>query len=185
MSEKLDQYRPDQETFQAIRRILVDAGVPLQDIPDGWVVATIAAMSKWMSNSEMGNKFAIQLLGFDWTKGSEDKIYRVLDGYNRPSDQLNPDSVLFFYGITINGKSIPPRQMEITHKTDDTCEVCCVNTHCTKIVTDPSTSRMLRLCNHCTSFHEHPRVADQGGYRHCEACPKTACTHHPKKEKVA
>lgn len=173
-----------------VKRQLLRAGINNDDIPNQWLPAIIAAMEKWLVTTDEGLQYTSNLYGFELKPSDDDKTYTLIDNVNRNTTELKNNQVWVFKGYLVNGKvvpemdyskenPIPPQELEISESTKNKCEDCGIVSHCLKDILEPSTDRLTSLCNYCISFHEHPRVSDQGGWQICEKCSVTRCKNHP------
>jgi len=157
-----------------------------------WVAASAAAFLKLLLTTEAGLKLISEKFNFQITKANDTKEYSLVDNVSRKVHTLENSQVWFFEGclvdgvpIPLAGKStqnfIPPLELEISDLTRNKCDGCGIVSHCSKEVLDTVTDRLLSLCNFCLTYHEHPKVSEQGGYSKCEECALLRCCHHPGK----
>lgn len=177
--EKLDQFRPNLETTQAIKRQIIKAGISPEQIPDQWLEVMIAATAKWLSSTEDGLKAASTLFGFEAKYGNPENEYIYYAETGPREVPIKPENILFLQGVMVNGQITPLANIQIKEKTAESCEDCSIISHCTQLILNPGNGHLLRLCNNCIVNHEHPRVYDQGDRKGCEECPKKSCSHNP------
>lgn len=192
MIEKLDQYAPTLERVLGIKRQLLRAGIPDEQIPADWLPAIIAAMEKWIVTTDDGLQYISDLLGFKMRYGDSDKDYTLIDNINQNHQTLKNTQVVFFEGAIVHGRSvpvmdpgikefIPPVELEISESTKNKCDSCGIVSHCLREVLEPFSEKLEQLCNYCLSHHEHPKISDLGGLRVCQDCSVDSCHHHPTK----
>jgi hypothetical protein len=117
-------------------------------------------------------------MGFQSSKGVADKEYILLPENGPREVPVKAEDVCYYRGITVRGYPIRPEQLDVRLKTDDHCEDCGIISHCTKVVLDPQSDGLMRLCNFCITSHESPKVYDQGENDLCFNCPKLKCSHN-------
>ena len=179
MSEKLDKFKPNRNDFAMVKRQLVAAGVEPDQIPEEWVIATMAAMAKWVSTTDEGFNYISNLLEFDFTKGDDSKQYGVDTGIE--VFDVDANDICFVRGAIAGGRPVASSRLHWWPKVTSECQSCGVVKHCVKDVHNPITGEPMGLCNHCTCYHEHPRVNDYGDFSKCSDCPVVDCSHHPKR----
>jgi hypothetical protein len=162
----------------AVKRQLINAGIEPETIPHDWLEASIAAVSKWIQQTEEGVQFVGSLLYFDTQKGNDDKEYRVIDDVNHRIDIVASGNIMFVEGCFVNSRPTPLSHLEISEKPREQCESCGILAHCVPAIPAPASEQ---LCNHCTVSHEHPRVYERGSNSICTDCPVRTCAHHPEK----
>lgn len=177
---KLDAFRPSLETLSGIRRQLVDAGIPTEQIPEDWLIAITAAMTKWISRDRHGMAFVVNALGFRWKTGDDDKIYRYIEPTTQNVYEIDPKQVHFFAGAAVRGVPTDPTNVEITERITEQCDGCGISAHCLTDIRDPVSDRIERLCNNCRTLSDNPRVRDKGDPMVCEECTVRDCYHHPR-----
>ena len=174
-----------------IKRQLLRAGIPEEELPIEWIPAIITAMEKWIVTSDDGLKYISNLLGFKMRYGDSDKDYTLIDNINQDHKSLKNTQVMFFEGVIVHGRPvpimdphvkefIPPIELEISESTKNKCDSCGIVSHCLKEVLEPYTEKLECLCNYCLSHHESPRVSDHGGSYICQECSVHNCHHHPE-----
>lgn len=177
-NRKLDNFRPDYETLQRIKRIIAESGIPPDTIDTEWVEAAIAATFKWQSKTHEGMKFTVNLLNFQWTRGLDEKKYHFTDN-NGVLHAIPSDKVFFFAGASIKTDwgtfMVHPNSITIDKKETTNCDCCGSSVHCVTTVRDPSTDRLDSLCNGCIIRHESMRVRDQGRTDLCYSCSRKTC----------
>lgn len=173
-----------------MKRQLLKAGIPDEDIPYDWLRAVAAAMTKWLVTTDDGLKYVASVLGFEIKPTEDDKSFTLVDNVNRITTELKNNQVWVFEGYIVNGRVVPvldpsknnpmpPLELDISERTKNQCESCGILSHCLKDVLEPTTDRLTSLCNYCISFHDHPRVNDHGEWQICERCSVTRCKNHP------
>lgn len=173
-----------------IRRQLLRAGIPDEDIPYDWLRSIVAATCKWFVTTNDGLEYFSRLFCFDLKIAENDKDYFLVDNINRTTIPLKNNQVTFFEGVLIDGHPlpradstregpIPPLELEFSDSTKNQCEDCGIVSHCLKEIREPFTDSLMSLCNYCVTYHEHPKVKDQGGCEICQECSVTVCRHHP------
>jgi len=173
-----------------IRHQLLRAGIHEDDLPSSWLPAIIAAMEKWLITTPDGLKYVAGLFNFDIKPGEEDKNYLLVDNVNYTTIPLKTSQVWFFEGALVDGipiplmnvEKVPPLpqlELEISESAKNKCDNCGIVSHCTKELLDPITDNLVSLCNYCVTFHEHPRVNENGGWQVCERCTTLKCKNHP------
>lgn len=191
MTEKLDSFRPSLETQEAIKHLLLRAGMNEDELPAYHDrEAIIAATLKWLSTTQDGLKYFSRLFCFKVKQGGDDKEYTVIDNVNHQAITVKNTDVWLFGGAIVRGRPLsiidvsndkpPPYELEISKKDRESCEGCGAHTHCLLEVLDPYTENVAKLCNYCISHHEHPKVKDCGGMKTCELCNVTSCKNKPK-----
>jgi len=173
-----------------VRHQLLQAGIHEDDIPNDWLPAVIAATEKWLITTPNGLNYIAGLFGFNLKPGEEDKDYLLVDNVNFNTIQLKTSQVCFFEGAMVDGvpvplvdpeknNPIPPLELEISESTKNKCDNCGIVAHCNKEILEPITQQIVSLCNYCITFHEHPRVNENGGWIRCEQCTVLRCKNHP------
>jgi hypothetical protein len=192
MTEKLDPYAPTLERVLGIKRQLLRAGIPEEQIPMEWLSAIIAATEKWIVTTDEGLSYISELLDFKTRPGDSDKEYALIDNTTQIHHRLKNTQVTFFEGVMVNGRPvpifdpyaqefIPPLELDILESSKNKCDGCGIVSHCLKEILEPFSEKLEHLCNYCLTYHEHPRVNDQGGIRICQDCTVKNCQHHPSK----
>lgn len=173
-----------------MKRQLLRAGIPDEEIPQGWLPAIIAAMEKWLVTTDDGIKYISSLYGFKLQDPPDDLSFTLVDNVNRITTELKNNQVWVFKGYLVNGRVVPemdfskdnpmpPLELDISETTKNKCEGCGIVGHCIKDILEPTSDKLVSLCNYCISFHDHPRVHDQGEWQICERCTVLGCKNHP------
>lgn len=164
------------------RRHLLELGIPYEDIPSEECLAWItAATAKWLFTSPEGLTYSAQKMQLEAYTGNEELSYRMHDPQTGDMQDLKPSDVTYFYGAAVRGQPIPFRNLAFSEKVRDSCDGCGIVAHCLKTVCDPyEGERLKNLCNYCITFHDHPRVRDNGGSYVCQSCTKHSCTYKRK-----
>lgn len=178
MDEKLDRFRPSPEVINNIRRQLVNAGIALEAIPHDWLVAIVAAMTKWECQTQSGMEFVVNLLGFQWKQGEDDKDYTYI--YEGKEHSIPSNKITFFSGAAAFGKPINPVNLLTEKKHHKNCESCGIQAHCIKDYRDASKDSFEGLCNACASYSDVAQIQAQTSLRVCQDCTCTSCYHHEK-----
>lgn len=190
MTEKLDHFDPTLEMILGIKRQLLQAGIPEEEIPYDWLRSMIAATCKWFITTQDGLEHFSRLFCFDLKAADDDKDYLLVDNINRTTIALENKQVTFFEGVMVDGRPvaiadttregpIPALELEFSDSSKNQCEDCGIVSHCLKEIRVPFTEKLMALCNYCLTYHVHPRVSEQGGTRICQECTVTSCRHHP------
>jgi hypothetical protein len=183
VGEKLDRFLPSLETTTSIKRQLINAGIDPDAIPEDWLVAIVAAMTKWQCQTQDGLKFVVNMLGFQWRKGLDDHVYEYDDHNTGVTHRIPPDKIYFFAGAAVAGNPVNPADITVSKPEHLQCEGCGISAHCVKEVWDASRGRSERLCNTCAVMSENPVVKQGGCPKKCDDCTKVCCYHHPKNMK--
>jgi hypothetical protein len=183
MTEKLDGFRPSAEVLAGVRRQLVSAGVDPDTIPEDWLFAIVAAMTKWSFRTPSGLEFSLQWLGAQTKKGLDDFDYEYSDSQTGNSYQINPDRVMYFAGASVNGYPVDPQSIYSSKKEENQCDSCGTRRHCVKDVRDPVKDRLESYCNACLSYHDNPRLSSGCSVHKCETCTDVGCYHNPRYRK--
>lgn len=180
---KLDKFLPNPDVVAGVKRQLIEAGVHPDSVPQDWLIATIAAMTKWQCQTAEGAAHVVNSLGFQWSTGKDEfqYDYHHTDG---SIHRLKPNQIHFFAGAAINGKPVHPRCIVASKKQTAQCDGCGATTHCVKTVRDPSRDRLETLCNTCLTSHEISKVREHGRGDMCRRCTTVDCYHHPQSEKA-
>lgn len=144
-----------------------------------------------MLSTEDGLKYASQIFKFQIKQGEDTNEYVLIDNINRCVHSLKNTQVWFYEGYMVDGMPvplvnsrdenfIPPYELEFSEITRIKCESCGIVSHCTKEVLDPITDNLLQMCNFCLTYHEHPKVSEQGSFSKCESCRLLQCSNHPQ-----
>lgn len=177
MTDKLDRYAPSAEILSAVKNELVKAGVSPEVIPEDWVGATIAALSRWMQQRPEGLNYAARLLGFQIVKGGSDREYEVLDRNTGESYPIDSDKIFYYCGVVANKIPVNPEDVLSVDKPKDDCEFCQTRQHCVKETRDGY--QVHKACGYCTR-HAFGTIQHQGD-NICHECTVTQCPHHPSK----
>lgn len=142
-------------------------------IPSDEVAIVIAAMENWIKGSVQGKEYIVDLLGFDWTRGSPEVNYDVKDQYGR-FQRLKSEQVYFLQTAVAKGEFLPPSQLVMTPVEKNGCDKCGILAHCNR------TSKGESICNRCLQYTEDRELG--GGLKECEACTALGCEHHPMRD---
>lgn len=162
-----------------MRQQLLKAGIIPESIPNDWVVATIAAFRKWVHTTKDGAIEVTSLLQLESARGSDEMDYTVFDDVDGREYRVRAEDIVYLRGVVVNGQTIPLKNLCASRKTVEKCDDCGIAAHCIKEVLDPLKDRHKSLCNQCITYHDHPRVSEQGGYNICKNCTALTCSHHP------
>jgi len=184
VDNKLDRFFPSPDTVAGVKRQLLNAGIPAESIPHDWLVAIIAAQTKWQCSTADGMAFVVNSLGFQWTCGKDEYQYDFHDPNSMDIYKLKSNQVHFFAGAAVNGCPVHPQSIAISKRATAQCEGCGIVSHCTKTIRDPSKDRMETLCNVCICHHEYSKVQDLGERDLCRRCTASDCYHHPQSKKA-
>lgn len=171
--------------ISGVKRQLVEAGIDPDSIPMDWLEAASAATFKWMAETADGGLFGANILELEWFRGEDEKQYRLHDHQQQVIKPVKSEDVYLLRGAIVNGKSVPFSQLSSVNKESENCDCCGIISHCTKIVKDPVTERLERLCNHCMARHEHPKIRDEGDDSLCRNCTMLSCSNNPVKQRRA
>jgi hypothetical protein len=151
----------------------------------------MASISKWFAESYEGNTWLGNLMKLMVIKGDTSKKYEKQVDYRTGARiEYKPQDIQILLGATYQGAPINYSELIISEREGDICSICGATTHCTKLVFNPAYDHYHAnpsdvsqvLCNHCITYHEHPRVKDQGNYDICVKCTKKKCPHHPSRK---
>jgi len=165
-----------------VRRNLVDAGVHYDDIPNEACLAWItAATAKWLFTTSEGLAHSAEKLQLETFTGNQENDYRIHDPVTGGMQEIKPEDITYFRGAAVQGQPIPFSTLAFSEKVRESCDGCGIVSHCLKTVCDPYEGDKLKsLCNYCITFHDHPRVNDNGGFSICQSCAKTSCKNKPR-----
>ena len=178
---KLDRFRPSLETLSGVRRQLVEAGIPPEQIPEDWLYTIVAAMTKWSTTSRDGLAFMVNSLGFNWKTGDDDKVYNYIEPNSQQVHEIPPKDVHFFSGASVKGFPVNPNDIEVSSRNLEQCEGCGVTAHCLIDVRDPVSDRIERLCNNCRLLSDNLSINGTGDPSTCNECTMRSCYHNPRK----
>jgi hypothetical protein len=183
MEQKLDVFRPSPEVLMAVKRQIMNAGVDPDSIPMEWLDVMIAAMTKWITQTQDGTKYAVNWLQFQWKAGMDDHEY----DYVVPGGavmRIPANKVHFFMGAAISGNAVNPAHLVITKKESFQCEGCGIGAHCVKDAHNPERRNSERLCNTCLYMSDNIHLKRQGDPVICRECSKSDCSHHPSCQRM-
>ena len=181
MSEKLDNYVPSREALSGIRRQLEEAGIPLESIPEDWLVAIAAAMNKWLFSGKDGLEFAASRMQLKWKRGDDDKEYEYYHTQSGEVYPVPPEKTLFYWGASVFGRPVDPEMVMTMDKSCETCEGCGVSMYCVSEYSHPVKGRLETLCRSCAAQSDYR--ADLSDT--CTNCTMTSCAHNPRHVKRA
>lgn len=164
-----------------MRRQLLAAGIPDEQIPTDWLQYIVAATRQWTGTTRDGAADAAQLLGLRMERGATDKNYYAVDHEEVVEITASGDDVWLVQGAILQGEVIDPRNLRVSEKSREPCDGCGMIGSCLKTVRDPSTDQIQFLCNFCCTYHESPHIKDLGGMDNCESCSVLTCAHHPRR----
>lgn len=170
--------------MQGIRRQLIESGIDPNVIPNEWVEATVAAMSKWVSTTPGGSRAIAGLMGFESILGSNDHEYTYYPEEGPVEVPIAPENISFFRGVMVNSTPVHFSMVDSKVRSEEYCEDCGIMGHCTKTVLEPFSDKLMRLCNFCIAHHSDPKIYDQAYKNDCESCPKTRCSNHLLKKEM-
>lgn len=182
MHEKLDQFRPTLETAIAVRRQLANAGIDPAFVPEDWLISIVAATRKWIATTQPGAQDAVDLLGFEWSRGDPAYSYEVLSLVGGPDRQVESEDVMLIRGAVVGGEAIMPVRLRISKRESKHCDGCGIISHCIQEIRKPRTDALYSFCNRCLKHHDDPVFRDHSGSDTCAVCTKTSCSHHPSRE---
>jgi hypothetical protein len=162
-----------------------DEGCPHEAIPYDWVALTMAAMAKWIATTTEGFQSVGYLLnGCEIKRGHDGDHYELVDDEKNEVRTIKSEDIVFYSGVVVEGKPTSRLNLMISDKPKNQCDDCGIISHClTKDeVLDTYSGQFKRLCNHCLTYSDNPRLRDLGCNAMCGKCTVTACVHHQSRE---
>lgn len=168
--------------MSSFRRMIIDAGWPAERIDHMLMEGTVAAVCKWFLTTTQGQSYFLSQFGMNWAKGEPDKTYEYINDRGGEVVDIKYDRVLLFSGASIDGRPIPPSQLQISERDRNGCADCGIISHCTKEFMDPKYNDpevKFSLCNTCMIKSEVKAIRSRGDATICDECTVGSCPHHP------